>query len=190
MGWDNPTGPMFTLYSVDFANSIYSGLDVNAMVSNIGVGDMSMTLLGTGSAASTYGTPLQRYQSAAWLASQYFSAGTSSWSSIQAAIWTIMTPTFLVASTYANPWLSTVTASGFVPTGIDFNRWNVLTAMDGTGQRLIGRQEMLMQTPGLPTTTEVSPTVTPEPQTYVLLFSGLIFMVFFGRRRLKEMGYA
>ena len=31
--------------------------------------------------------------------------------------------------------------------------------------------------------------VVPEPQTYVLLFSGLIFMVFFGRRRMKEMGY-
>jgi hypothetical protein len=62
--------------------------------------------------------------------------------------------------------------------------------MDETGQRLIGRQEMLMQTAGLPTITEVPPTVTPEPQTCVLLFSGLIFMVFFGRRRLKEMGYA
>jgi len=190
VGWDNPTGPLFTLYSVDFVNSIYSGLDVNAMVSNIGVGDMSMTLLGAGSGASTYGTPLQRYQSAAWLASQYFTAGTSSWSSIQAAIWTIMTPTFPVSSTFANPWLSTVIASGFVPTGIDFDRWSVLTAMDDTGQRLIGRQEMLMQGPVLRTVGEVPPTVTPEPQTYVLLFSGLIFLVVFGRRRLKEMGYA
>jgi hypothetical protein len=182
---------MFTLYCVDFANRIYSGLDVNAMVSNIGIGDMSMTLLGAGSAASTYGTPLQRYQSAAWLASQYFAAaGTAHWSAIQAAIWTIMTPTFPVSNTFANPWLSTVTASGFVPTGIDFNRWNVLTAMDETGQRLIGRQEMLMEGPVLRTVSEVPPTVTPEPQTYVLLFSGLIFLVVFGRRRLREMGYA
>ena len=31
--------------------------------------------------------------------------------------------------------------------------------------------------------------VAPEPQTYILMASGLIFLVAFGRRRLKEMGY-
>ncbi len=31
--------------------------------------------------------------------------------------------------------------------------------------------------------------VVPEPQTYILMATGLLFMVFFGRRRMKEMGY-
>ena len=63
--------------------------------------------------------------------------------------------------------------------GMDFDDWHVLTAYDAAGQRLLPRQEMLTQTQS----------VVPEPQTYVLLFSGLIFMVVFGRRRMKEQGY-
>ena len=182
VGYSGVDRPMFTLYCVDFANRIYTGADINAWVSNVGVGNMSQTLLGSlGPASSVYGSPLLRYQKAAWLASQYFAeAGTAHWSAIQTAIWTMMTPTFGVDATYSNPWLGLVLASDWNPGAFDFNRWSVLTPMNADGTQIIGRQEMLAQT-GV---------VTPEPQTYILLGSGLIFLVFFGRRRLREMGYA
>jgi hypothetical protein len=44
---------------------------------------------------------------------------------------------------------------------------------------------MLVQAAGLSRAT----TVTPEPETYLLMATGLIFLAFVGRRRLKENGY-
>ena len=170
-----PTGAAFTLYCVDQANYIWSGYKANVLVSNIGVGDISGTRLDGVADHATYGSSLDRYQKSAYLASLYF-ANMGSWSPIQAAIWTIMTPSFLnpnAASDGTNTLLENAQAADL--TGFDFSTWNVLTPYkDG---EITNKQEMVAQS------------VVPEPQTYLLLFSGLIFMVFFGRRRMKEMGY-
>ena len=78
--------------------------------------------------------------------------------------------------------------------GFNFNEWNVLTPYDfgdrGELDGIRGRQEMLAQSPVNVVNVLARPPIqVPEPQTYILLLSGMIFMVFFGRRRVKEMGY-
>ena len=66
----------------------------------------------------------------------------------------------------------------------DYDQWSVLTTKSvANNYRLQDSQEFLVQTQGLPRLTEV-------PQTYVLMLSGLIFLVLIGRRRFKEIGYA
>ncbi|MCJ7501044.1 PEP-CTERM sorting domain-containing protein [bacterium] len=192
VGYSGVDRPMFTLYCVDFANRIYAGFDVTARVSNIGVGDVSLTRLGVeGPASSVYGTALQRYQKAAWLASLYFATpGTIHWSAIQRAIWTMMTPAYSIQAVYTNPYLGQIADPEWNPGAFNFNQWSVLTPVTADGSQVIARQEMLAQTGLLRLeVTGSPPTVTPEPETYLLLLSGMLFMVFFGRRRMKEMGY-
>jgi len=186
VGWNTPTAPSFSLYCIDYDHSIQVGNQVNARVSTLGTGDVGRTRLGMAGAAQA----LERYKTAAWLASQYHVAGTAHWSAIQTAIWT-------VTAVGATPWYGTdanVTGPGdqnwmhaarrairadFY--GMDFNNWHVLTSYEkGRDGPILGKhQEMLTQTQS----------VVPEPETYVLLFSGLLFVGFFGRRRMKEMGY-
>jgi hypothetical protein len=178
-------GPAFTLYCVDYANVIWSGYQATALVSNIGGGNMDGTRLIEDHGMSN-ADALVKYQQSAYLASLYFS-NMGNWAGIQAAIWTIMTPGFAYSS-YANDgtdWLAVAQSADLG--GFNFGEWNVLTPYDDRG--IIPRQEMLAQT-SLPSVTgEIPPTVTPEPETYVLLLSGLIFLAVFGRRRMKEVGY-
>jgi len=170
-------GQAFTLYCVDYANSIRSGLRITALVSNIGGGESSMggTRL-VQDHSLTNAAALVQYQQSAYLASLFFT-NMGNWAGIQAAIWTIMTPGF-AHSAYANDgtnWFTLAQSADL--TSFNFNEWNVLTPYDDNG--IISRQEMLAQ----------SPMHAPEPATYILLLSGMLFMVFFGRRRMKEMGY-
>lgn len=182
------TGPQFTLYSVDYLNTIYSGYRATALVSNLGEEDLSGTRLEEAGEADV----LLRYQQSAYLASLYF-ANMGSWSAIQAAIWAVMTPGFAY-SAYANDgtdWLATAQNADL--SGFNFNSWTILTpyAQDRFGDWVItSRQEMLAQNV-FPEVTALTPaTVTPEPETYVLLLSGMVFLAFVGRRRLREAGYA
>jgi hypothetical protein len=190
VGWGfRPAGAAFTLYCVDYANTIYSGYRATALVSNIGAGDFAGSRLGGAADA------LVRYQKSAYLASLFF-ANVGSWTGIQAAIWTIMTPGFQYAA-YANDgntdWLAVAESADL--TSFNFNTWNVLTVYENG--RIANRQELIANTalaegngtPLLPTETPLAPTVTPEPETYLLLVSGLIFMAVLGRRRLRELGY-
>jgi hypothetical protein len=182
---------MFTLYCVDYYNRIHVGYDATARVSNIGVGDMSLTRLGLeGPANSIYGTPLLRYQKAAWLASLYFaSPGTLHWSAIQRTIWTMMTPAYSIQAVYTNPYLAQVADPNWDPGDFNFNEWSVLTPMTADGSQIAPKQEMITQALVPGSGGAVGPTVTPEPETYVLLLLGLGFLAFFGRRRMREMGY-
>jgi hypothetical protein len=180
VAWNSPTAPSFTLYCVDYANRISRGNQINAYVSTIGTGQIGMTRLGQAVAPKA----LDRYKMAAWLASQYHGAGAAHWSAIQTTIWTITALSPFSAGNPANwtgpdgtNWSDEVIAAlnaDFY--GMNFDNWHVLTPVDDNG-RLVAKQEMLAQS------------VVPEPQTYVLLASGLLFMVFFGRRRMKEQGY-
>ena len=155
-----------------------------ALVSLLGTGDVSTTRLGTGA--------LAKYQKAAWLAATYFNVpGTAAWPAIQAAIWSFTTPTFSIPSALSTD-VSTLVANANAAdlSSFDFSGWSVLTPVPYAGTLFRDRQEMLVQNTLLQITgTPGGPSVVPEPQTYVLLFSGLIFMVFFGRRRMREMGY-
>lgn len=189
----SPTGPLFSLYSVNFGTFMQSGYQATALVSNLGEGNISGTRLSGVSGSTAYGSALDRYKKSAYLASLYF-ANMGSWSAIQSAIWTIMTPTFAYSSAAydgTTNWL--LEAQNADLSSFDFSSWNVLTPYErNTIPR--SRTEMLVQTAsqevvGTREILDLPPTVTPEPETYLLLVSGLIFMVFFGRRRMKEMEY-
>ncbi len=191
----DPTNAAISLYCVDFLHYALPGKVVTASVSNIGGGNTGLARLGAGG--------LVAYKKAAFLSSLFQSYATiaqfsgltqaQAWSGIHAAIWSFTSgggpyggdPFFGAFAAYAN--------NNYVGYG-DYDQWSVLTTKSvANNYRLQDSQEFLVQTQGLPRLTEVPevpPTVTPEPQTYILMLSGLIFLVLIGRRRLKEIGYA
>jgi hypothetical protein len=187
----DPTNTPISIYCVDFLHYALPGKTVTASVSNLGGGNTSLTRLGASSLAS--------YQKAAFLASMFqaytsvtqFSALTQAqaWSGIHAAIWYF--------TSGGGPYTGDSYWNSFKTYAEDnyqgyagYNEWSVLTTKSVANSRLQDSQEFLVQSQVLRTVSEVPPTVTPEPQTYVLLATGLFFLVFIGRRRLKEMGYA
>ncbi len=84
-----------------------------------------------------------------------------------------------------------------------YGEWSVLTTTAVANNPNWVSHEMLVRNPPVaalsdvpptggdlpPTGGDLTPAVTPEPQTYLLMGTGLIFPVLLGRRRMKEMGY-
>jgi hypothetical protein len=177
-----PTDPGFNLYCVDF-DHFANSTAVNA--SALG-GDLSTTRLGGGLGSLT------AYTEAAYLASLFesYAGSTAAWSAIHAAVWTSirnalppgdpnsgvpvpdadydLRDTFLLQA-------QTAVAGGWTADG-----WYVLTpdATPPAGFTYRNGQEFLIRTN----------TTVPEPSTYILMASGLLLLVGFGRRRLKELG--
>lgn len=152
-----PGQPSFDAYCVDFFNSISIGTIWDANVSSL-AGNLSLTRFGT--AART------RYQKAAWLATQFATSSTSQWDALHAAIWQFMTPDRpapAIGQTAVDIWKTAADANY---AGINLDDWVVLTdvrTINGVG----GTQEYLARG-----------TVTPEPETYVMLSIGLAFIGF------------
>jgi hypothetical protein len=170
--------PLVTVYCVDFLHGISVNQEWSANVSKLNLSQIGSTRLGI---AGDDGDALARYRKGAWLASQFASAPTTSWKQIHSAIWTTVIagndPTKSYYNKYGD-WLSQANAaeaSGYA--GFDFSRWAVLTdvraddlgAVDVTLQP--GVQEYLVQL-----------TVTPEPETFVMLLSGLLVLAVLWRR--------
>jgi len=198
----DPTKPMFTMYCVDFAHEISRGEVWTINESNLGGGDLSQTRLGNAG--------LGTYQQIAYLASLFDSwdllasvsyDGTAShtfsfyfggsvsdkryiWSGIHAAIWKLASggalPTNLVAAGLSVPFLQYAemkSLSGF--DGMDMSEWSLLTPVDKDSR--YSAQEMLVR--GSATT------VTPEPETYLLLATGMIVLFAMARRKqIREIG--
>ena len=191
----DPTQPTITLYCVDFAHSVGYGQVWDVNVSGLTSGDLSTTRLGQD--AAPYATDLLKYQKAAYLASLFDSAWQTyetdrrtAWSGIHAAIWSIMTNGFpsttlgvnnpTLATSLAAAWIAradAAAAGGFV--GMNFAEWAVLTDVSVMRDPASGTQEFLVRTG-----------VVPEPQTYLLMASGLLLIAVFARRRLREFGEA
>ena len=178
----DPTNAPMSLYCVDFLHYAVANKVVTAKVSNIGSGNVSAARLGAAG--------LDAYKKAAFLASMFssytavaqFSAlsQAAAFSGIHAAIWYYTSgggpytgdPYWMAFKDYAE--------ANYMSYG-GYGGWSVLTTQSVADNfRVQDTQEFLVQTS----------TVTPEPQTYVLLGSGLLFLVFVGRRRLKENGYS
>lgn len=188
----NPTIPGITLYCVDFANEVNFGQSWTANVTNLGPAttdaDMGNTRLGTAAGS------VDRYRQSAFLASLFsswsdytsltYGGGTAYanqrgvYSGIAAAIWSIMTNGFPSTTLGVNnPALAAAMADPFVQLAMstdlstrNFSNWSVLTDTRLPG----GTQEFVVQTTS----------VTPEPETYALLFTG--FVLLFGVARLKK----
>jgi hypothetical protein len=193
MGAD-PTWASISIVCVDYGNHVYSGSIWDVNVTNVGQAgsdaDMANTRVGAVDGS------LLRYQKAAYLASMFTSGAAhtwTEWADLHWAIWSIMSPaafTNFVSGPFAyapsNNWVQAL--SGYAVNdsrfgGFDFTQWSVLSDQNMSRSRpgagIGGIQEQLVR----------NPSVAPEPETYILLVSGLFFLAIVSRRRLKEMGY-
>jgi hypothetical protein len=166
----DPTHATFSIYCVDFLHDINVGDTWTANVSGISSSGLSSTRLGNAG--------LTQYQKAIWLATQFATNQTrDAWSAIHDAIWSITTPGYVLKTSKGQSWVDQVNSAftSGAPSSIDFTQWRVLT-----DTRSPGTQEFLVSTP--PTT------VTPEPQTYLLMLTGLagVLLVTYRRRRQLE----
>ncbi|MFH1763252.1 MAG: hypothetical protein ABIF09_03575, partial [Gemmatimonadota bacterium] len=177
----NPTDAAMSLYCVDFFNFAVQGQVVAAVVSNLDGGNTSLARLGA--------SGLESYKKTAFLSSLFQTYGsigqfsglsqTQAWSGIHAAIWYFTSGEVgrYTSASYLSAFRDYATDNYLNYNG--FHQWSVLTTMSVGGNPLWASQEFLVQTQGLPRLTQVPqvpPTVTPEPQTYGLMLSGLIFL--------------
>ncbi len=170
----DPTRPTIDLYCVDVLNRVTWGQTWNANFTNLGSGDLGLTRQGN--------AKLAEYQQAAYLASMFNAPGvnTGQWGGIQSAVWNLMNPgnpnggtnPFVSTSEaywlrQANTWYTSGGASTF-----DFSRWTIVTDVRAAGNVSgIGTQEFL--TTG----------VAPEPETWMLMGTGLLLIVGFAVKR-------
>ncbi len=168
----DPTRPVIDLFCVDVLNSISWGQVWTANFTNLASGDLSRTRQGN--------ARLAEYQKAAYLASLFNSSGVTinQWGGIQSAMWDLLNPgaggAALTNSAetawlgVANTWFANGGASTF-----DFSRWTIVTDVNAAGVKSgRGAQEFLTQAG-----------VTPEPETWVLMGTGLVLIVGFATRR-------
>ena len=155
-----PTSPLFSIYCVDYN---HYARDQWVNVTGLGpVGNLANTR------AKDYGV----YQQAAYLASLFDTAPTSSWGGIHAAIWNITSGVTVGNATQRNYYLglAAANASTFSTQG-----WYVLSPTNPNGPRFDGTgQEFLMRTVSV-----------PEPASFLLLASGLLFLAAASRKRVQ-----
>jgi hypothetical protein len=170
----DPTRPRIDLYCVDVLNHISFGQTWNANFTSLSSGNLSLTRHGN--------AKLAQYQQAAYLASLYTAPGvtTTSWGGIQAAIWNLLNPGSPNGGTnpsvnsseaywlaQAGTWYNSAGAQSF-----DFSRWTIVTDMNSAGN-VSGRGTQEFLTTG----------ITPEPETWMLLGTGLVLIVGFAVKR-------
>jgi hypothetical protein len=175
----DPTKGSFTIYCVDFLNSVGSGSVWTANISSIVDGGLANTRLGLAGVTDA----VVRYQKAIWLATKFATHQTrAQWSGIHDAIWALVTPgdgRFRTTDGSGQYWYNAVNlafAAG-APTNIDYSSWRVATDVNAIG-RTGGMQEDLVHV-----------SVTPEPETYILMLSGLLAMFLAYRNRgVRQLG--
>jgi hypothetical protein len=174
----DPTKPTIDLFCVDVLNAINFGYTWTANFSNLASGDLSLTRHGDAKAS--------KYQQAAYLASMYQAPGVTSsqYGGLQAAIWNLLNPGYPNGGTnvlstsseaywlgQANSWYNGGGASAF-----DFSKWTVVTDVSAAGRVWgYGTQEFL--------TSSLNTAVTPEPETWMLMGTGLMLIVGFAVKR-------
>lgn len=170
----DPTKPTIDLFCVDVLNSISWGQNWTANLTNLASGSLSLTRHGN--------AKLGAYQRAAYLASLFTSSGvsTAQWGGIQSAIWQLLNPgspnggTNVSTNTseaywmaQANTWHSNGGAQNF-----DFSRWTIVTDVGAAGRAQGGGTQEFLTTG-----------ITPEPETWVLMGTGLFLVVGFALKR-------
>ncbi len=165
----DPTRPTINLFCVDVLNHINWGQKWSGTFTRVSSNNYDATRHGLGAKV--------QYEKAAYLASMYRAPGisTSQWGGIQSAVWNLLNPgnpnggvNPLVNSTeaywlaQANTWHTNGGASNF-----DFKRWSIVTDVGAAGMvQGGGTQEFLTDT-----------TVSPEPETWILLGTGVMLVL-------------
>jgi hypothetical protein len=169
-----PGQPLISLYSVDYKVGVRLGSAWTANVSEINLQSMQNTKLGI---LGDDSQALSRYQKAAWLASQFTSnLSVTAWTELASAIWTVAlngdVPSLPYYGQYGN-WLNLANAAeagGY--RGFNFNEWRIVTDITSSGAKLSYDPEMVESYHEA----LVRVTVTPEPETMILLLSGLLVL--------------
>ena len=155
----NPTLPTINLFCVDVLNAIAWGTKWKANVTSLALSDIGNTRHGTAS--------LDDYRKAAWLTTQYSPTNKEQWAGIQAAVWNLLNPGKPNGGNAENFWLNQV--NGFQTTSAwssyDWGQFYVLTPLEAAGMIVGGGTQEFITT---------SPFVTPEPETLILLATGLV----------------
>lgn len=170
----DPTKPRIDLYCIDVLNQIRWGHTWTANFSSL-AGDLSLTRHGN--------AKLAEYQKAAYLASMFTLPGVTAtqWGGIQTAMWNLLNPGYphggtnaAVSTTEAywlaraNMWYNSGGAQNF-----DFSRWTVVTDVGAAGLASGGGTQEFLTTAN----------VTPEPETWVLMGTGLLAIAGFALKR-------
>lgn len=174
----DPTKPTIDLFCVDVLNAINFGHTWSANFTNLASGNLGLTRHGDAKAA--------QYQQAAFLASKFNSPGvtTSQFGGLQAAIWNLLNPGYpfgganVLSTSSEAYWLAQANAwhTGGGASSFDFSKWTIVTDAGAAGQVSgYGTQEFL--------TSSLNTSVTPEPETWVLMGSGLLVIVGFAIKR-------
>jgi len=174
----DPTKPTIDLFCVDVLNAINFGYTWNANFTNLGSSDLSSTRHGNAKAA--------QYQQAAYLASMFNAPGvtTTQYGGLQAAIWNLLNPgypnggTNVLSTSSEAYWLAQANSwhTGGGASAFDFSRWTIVTDVGAAGKVWgYGTQEFL--------TSSLNTSVAPEPETWMLMGSGLLVIVGFAIKR-------
>ena len=169
-----------SVFCVDFLNHV--GFDDHYQVAVTNLGAPMGPLVDT-----RHPGALDQYRRAAWMGSLFASAPTSSWSSIQYAMWNVFTPAEApddALSPYITQAADVAAANGYGAfdyygvhfDAVDMSRYSVITDVDANGLATGGHQEFITGDP-LPTST------VPEPATLVMFGTGFAITAAVLRRR-------
>jgi hypothetical protein len=166
----DPTLPTISLFCVDVLNTIAWGQQWTANVTNLSLASIPNT---------RQPTALDSYRQAAWLTTQFALNTTSQWGGIQAAIWNLLNPGSPNGGTAETYWLNQASAFATSSAYSTYNwgQFSVVTATNAAGRKYGGVQEFITTAPQwqvAPPSIAVTPTVTPEPATWLLLGTGLV----------------
>lgn len=172
----DPTKPVIDLYCVDVLNSVNWGQTWNANLTNLASSNFSLTRHGA--------AKMDAYKKAAYLASWYNNSSinhNTQWGGIQAAIWNLLNPgnpnggTNASSNTTEAYWLAQANSwygNAAAVAQFDFSRWTIVTDVSAAGN-VSGQGVQEFLTTG----------VTPEPETWILLGTGLLAIVGFAVKR-------
>lgn len=171
----DPTKGSFSVFCIDFLNSIRVNDIWTANISTVVAGGLDATRLGMAGVTDA----VVRYQKAIWLATQFAANQTrAQWTGIHDAIWSLVNPgdgTFLTTDGTGAYWAGEVEAAfaSGAPTDVDYASWRVLTDVNANG-RLEGKQEFLVRV------------VTSESTSTLVLAFGMGVLWIVGRRRRRD----
>jgi hypothetical protein len=170
-----PTTAQLDIFCVDFFHRVSPGNEWDAWFSPLS-GDLSKTY-GMQFRGWSQSIAAERYRAAAWMATQfgspvggYDAAEKANWPSLQAAIWSLMgqnvagtsTAFPLALNSTQQGWLNTALSAGNTAEfQAQAGNWTVISDMSATATT--GKQEFLVQQ-----------SVVPEPETVILLVTGLL----------------
>lgn len=165
-----PGLPTLDLICDDYLNEVNIGDTWTANFTNVasGVVGGSMSTLAQTRWGQVYGNDaVSGYLRAIWLAKQFYTRPQSDWAGIHAAIWNIFTPNSPTNWAGASSWLAR--ANDAQDAGLtnadDLKYWYVVTDVQTRGGEG-GKQEYLTY-------------ITPEPETLLLLGTGIAALVLF-----------